>query len=768
MACAMKTRQFSSKGCHRSSRGLSANEVTSSLPQTLTKKKEKERGFVYVFILEPHYRIHRHLFEIGDFAMRLTNLLRENPQDRPCFTDSSVYLSVVVPAMNEQERLPKMLDECLEYLVERRKNEDDFTFEVLVVDDGSTDRTADIGVEYGRKHNGVVRVIKLEKNLGKGGAVRSGVLHSSGKLILFADADGATKFSDIERLEKGLLRMSGGPPVDESFPAVIVFPVLHVERWAFDVELIYLCEKWRIPVLEVSVTWHEVEGSKIVPVWSWLQMGRDLILIWFRYRVGIWTDEVSKCDSEVADEMGGKRSAKTKAEPMDTYSSASNEIRMEEERVLNTYDDNSDYALTEAGPFDVAVYCKGIEVLIIISHEKIGFINVEIVNDTDEGMSLDFDLINVEAPIANALRRVLLAEVPTMAFEKIYLYQNTSVIQDEVLCHRLGLLPIKVDPRKFLMPTEKVTCTRNRNAPSTATEPHQLYHQSSVYSRSFKWIPCGDQEEQFASDPPRIVFDDILVAKLRPGQQIEANCHAVKGIGRDHAKFSPVATASYRLLPTIRLLSEVRGEAAVRLKESFSEGVIELKEKDGEKIAVVADARRDTCSRNVFRHDDLASVVELGRKKNHFIFSVESTGALKSAELVVEACKASDFVQQLVLFMYSLGVFSGYYFYTKITTPETVKVHEFEEFREETDKVITELRLRVELMESALKKAGVKVIARPPPPAQPSADSAPVSNANPPQQDSSQKTNPRFPRVSSLPVDAASNVVLKGEARKSI
>ncbi|KAL6742533.1 hypothetical protein Aduo_015676 [Ancylostoma duodenale] len=343
--------------------------------------------------------------------------------------------------------------------------------------------------------------------------------------------------------------------------------------------------------------------------------------------------------------MGGKRSTKTKTEPMDTANCPTNEIRMEEERVLNTYDDNSDYALTEAGPFDVAMYCKGIE--------------VEIVNDTDEGMSLDFDLINVEAPIANALRRVLLAEVPTMAFEKIYLYQNTSVIQDEVLCHRLGLLPIKVDPRKFLMPTEKViginehgvdcdeepqpdptrnlvfninvTCTRNRNAPSTATEPHQLYHQSSVYSRSFKWIPCGDQAEQFASDPPRIVFDDILVAKLRPGQQIEANCHAVKGIGRDHAKFSPVATASYRLLPTIRLLSEVRGEAAVRLKESFSEGVIELKERDGEKVAVVADARRDTCSRNVFRHDDLASVVELGRKKNHFIWVlVFGTGAVSA------------------------------------------------------------------------------------------------------------------------------------------
>ncbi|VDL65567.1 unnamed protein product [Nippostrongylus brasiliensis] len=355
---------------------------------------------------------------------------------------------------------------------------------------------------------------------------------------------------------------------------------------------------------------------------------------------------------------GGRRVGKTKSEPMetDTQMMGADEIKMEEERVLNTYDDPSDFPQCEAGPFDVSNYCKGIE--------------IHIVNDLDDGMSLDFDLVNVEAPIANALRRVLLAEVPTMAFEKIYLYQNTSVIQDEVLCHRIGLLPLKVDPRKFLMPTQKVIgvnehgvdcdeepdpdptrnvvfkinvkCTRNRNAPSTATEPHQLYHQSSIYSRAFQWVPCGNQEEQFADDPPRIVHDDILVAKLRPGQEIEASCHAVKGIGRDHAKFSPVATASYRLLPTIRLLSEIKGEAAIRLKESFSDGVIELKEKDGEKFAVVADARRDTCSRNVFRHDDLAPLVEMGRKKKHFIFSVESTGALKSSELVVEACKVME------------------------------------------------------------------------------------------------------------------------------
>ena len=62
---------------------------------------------------------------------------------------------------------------------------------------------------------------------------------------------------------------------------------------------------------------------------------------------------------------------------------------------------------------------------------------------------MEFDLIGVDASIANAFRRILIAEVPTMAIESVYIFQNTSVIQDEVLSHRLGLIPIKADPGKF-------------------------------------------------------------------------------------------------------------------------------------------------------------------------------------------------------------------------------------------------------------------------------------------------------------------------------
>lgn len=60
-------------------------------------------------------------------------------------------------------------------------------------------------------------------------------------------------------------------------------------------------------------------------------------------------------------------------------------------------------------------------------------------------------MVGVDAAIANALRRVLLAEVPSMAIEKVFVNNNTSIIQDEVLAHRLGLVPIKADPRKFNM-----------------------------------------------------------------------------------------------------------------------------------------------------------------------------------------------------------------------------------------------------------------------------------------------------------------------------
>jgi len=67
-----------------------------------------------------------------------------------------------------------------------------------------------------------------------------------------------------------------------------IFEALHVERWAFDVEMLYIAQTLNIPITEIAVNWTEIEGSKIIPFWSWLQMGIDLFLIWLRYSIGAW------------------------------------------------------------------------------------------------------------------------------------------------------------------------------------------------------------------------------------------------------------------------------------------------------------------------------------------------------------------------------------------------------------------------------------------------------------------------------------------------
>lgn len=75
---------------------------------------------------------------------------------------------------------------------------------------------------------------------------------------------------------------------------------------------------------------------------------------------------------------------------------------------------------------------------------------------------------------------------------------------------------------------------------------------------------------------PAPVFSDILLNKLAHGEEIIARCLAVKGVGRDHAKFSPVSAAFYKPLPSVEIRGTVRGELAEKLQKSFAKGVIEV------------------------------------------------------------------------------------------------------------------------------------------------------------------------------------------------
>jgi len=276
---------------------------------------------------------------------------------------------------------------------------------------------------------------------------------------------------------------------------------------------------------------------------------------------------------------------------------------------------------------------------------------------------MEFDIIGIDFSLANAFRRIMLAEVPSMAVDRVFIYYNTSVIQDEVLAHRLGLIPFKADHRLFEMHKKsaekprdgdedpmkvdqdtlvfklQIKCKKNPRykSPGADVAGDDMYVDHKVYSKHIEWIPVHDQRNYYKASNIGPIHDDILIGKLRPGQEIDVVMHCVKGVAKDHVKFQPVATASYRLLPEIILKKPVTGEMAHRLKACFPKGVIKVDAVDGEDVARISNCRRDTCSREVLRHSDLKDCVELTRVKDHFIFTVESVGALPPNVIFTEA-----------------------------------------------------------------------------------------------------------------------------------
>jgi DNA-directed RNA polymerase I and III subunit RPAC1 len=258
------------------------------------------------------------------------------------------------------------------------------------------------------------------------------------------------------------------------------------------------------------------------------------------------------------------------------------------------------------------------------------------------------------------------------------MYNNTSIVQDEVLAHRLGLIPLtgsaeglawlqyiprvegeppasSTDSNTIVMKLQ-VECTWKDGAKPNEEDPLKLYNHAHVYAKDLQWMPAGRQPSMFPSPDGfvRPVNPDILIAKMRPGQAIDLEVHCVKGVGSDHAKFSPVATASYRLMPTITLLRPIIGEDAKKFARCFPKGVVEkelVTEEEasrkgsgyeghaGELKAVVKNPFIDTVSRECLRHDEFKGKVKLGRVRDHFIFGVESTGQYESDFLFLDSVK---------------------------------------------------------------------------------------------------------------------------------
>ena len=256
---------------------------------------------------------------------------------------------------------------------------------------------------------------------------------------------------------------------------------------------------------------------------------------------------------------------------------------------------------------------------------------IEIKSKTDE--EIIFDIKGVDPTIVNTLRRIMISEVPTMAIETVIINQNTSIIPDEVLAHRLGLIPILADANDFIEKkpedefndknsmkfTLKVKCFKDKNG--------QLINEK-ILSKDLVFVPQGEQKDKYYNKETKkysigLVHDDILINQLTSGMEIDLECYCIKGIGKTHAKWSPVCTAYYKLINKINIIKEIKGNDAETLKQLCPKGVFIIN-KNGN--AEVGNIRECTSCRECIRQEKFKDLIELGKISDHYEFHIESVG----------------------------------------------------------------------------------------------------------------------------------------------
>lgn len=250
---------------------------------------------------------------------------------------TACYLSLIVPAFNEERRLPATLKRIAEYMATR-----DFSYELLVVDDGSRDATRDVVRRFASTHDGV-RLVQYDDekgrpfNRGKGYAIRQGVLASAGRDVLFSDADLSTPIEEMEKLlppiargecdiaiasralpESDLAqhqpwyREMMGRTFNKVVQAVIgttivdtqcgfkafrgevarrIFMRAQVDGFGFDTEIIYLARKFGYRVEEIGVTWRHQDDSRVNPLLAPLAMLREVFEVRLNDMRGMYEEE---------------------------------------------------------------------------------------------------------------------------------------------------------------------------------------------------------------------------------------------------------------------------------------------------------------------------------------------------------------------------------------------------------------------------------------------------------------------------------------------
>jgi DNA-directed RNA polymerase subunit D len=247
------------------------------------------------------------------------------------------------------------------------------------------------------------------------------------------------------------------------------------------------------------------------------------------------------------------------------------------------------------------------------------------------------------AAFMNALRRIVISEVPTMAIDEVVIIENSSPLQDEFLSHRIGLVPLKTDLDTYNLP-ENCECKSefgcNLCRVSLVLEAEAEDRRMTVYS--------GDLKSENPAAVP--VSNRIPIVKLAPEQRIRLEAYARLGKGKDHARWQPVSKCAYKYRPFVKIdtkLCDLCGDCIKVCPEN-------ILAKSGSKIVVKNVSNCTLCQDCVDACQKNPKAANVTWDESSFLFSLESTGALQAERIFQEAIKILD--QKLKNFLVELRV----------------------------------------------------------------------------------------------------------------
>ncbi|MEK6947591.1 MAG: DNA-directed RNA polymerase subunit D [Nanoarchaeota archaeon] len=254
-------------------------------------------------------------------------------------------------------------------------------------------------------------------------------------------------------------------------------------------------------------------------------------------------------------------------------------------------------------------------------------------NNKDNG-TLSFILKDSDHVFANTLRRLMVDEVPTMAIEEVEFQKNNSILYDEMIAHRLGLVPLKTDLKSYNLP-DKCKCE------GKGCNRCQL----KLVLRATKGSGVVYASELKSKDPAvKPVFGEMPIVKLLKGQTLELEATAVLGTGKQHMKWSP-CHVWYKYKPIVEITGDVKNPEAII--EIDHNNIFEIKDR---KLTVNKD-RVLECDLSL-DFSEIDKNVKVTASETDFVFYIESFGQLSCKEIVNKAIDILDeqldeFVEEL-------------------------------------------------------------------------------------------------------------------------